>query len=154
MRKPIQVLVLPYKYENEKIYYLIFKRSDLKVWQGIAGGVEANETVLMAAKREGFEEAGIPLNKKYIRLESKSTIPVNFIYGNFYWGKDVYNAVEYCYGVCINNVDIVISEEHLEYKWVTCEEAFKMFKWDSNRNALWELNEKLKVKEVKLGEVI
>ena len=102
MRKPIQVLILPYKYEKENIYFLIFKRADLKVWQGIAGGVEENETVLMAAKREAFEEAGIPINKKYIRLESKSTIPVNFIYGNFYWGNDVYNAVEYCYGVCVN----------------------------------------------------
>lgn len=154
MRKPIQVLILPYKYEKENIYFLIFKRADLKVWQGIAGGVEENETVLMAAKREAFEEAGIPINKKYIRLESKSTIPVNFIYGNFYWGNDVYNAVEYCYGVCVNDTNIVISEEHLEYKWATYEEAFNMFKWDSNRNALWELNEKLKVKEVKYGKVI
>lgn len=154
MRKPIQILVLPYKHINQDIYFLVLKRADLKVWQGIAGGVEENETILTAAKREAFEEAGIPYDKKYIRLDSKCTIPVNFISGNFYWGKDIYNVMEYCYGVCIDNVDIVLSEEHLEYKWVTYEEAFKMFKWDSNRNALWELNQKINGKEVKYGNSI
>jgi dATP pyrophosphohydrolase len=34
-----------------------------------------------------------------------------------------------------------ISKEHIEYKWVNYEEAVKMLKWDSNKNALWELNE-------------
>jgi len=144
MRKPIQVLVLPYKYEGDLIKYMILKRADMSVWQGVAGGVEDGETVLMAAKRECFEEIGVPLTSEYIELDSKSTIPVNFIYGNFYWGEDVYNAVEYCYGVLIDKVDIVLSSEHLEYMWVSYDEAFKLFKWDSNRNALWELDQRLK----------
>jgi len=146
MRRPIQVLVLPYKYCSNQIQFLIFKRSDLNVWQGIAGGVEENETVYQAAKREANEEAGIPYKSKFIKLDSKSTIPVNFIHGDFYWGKDIYNAIEYCFGVCVNEENIILSDEHLEYKWVTYEEAFKLFKWDSNRNALWELNERIKRK--------
>ena len=147
MRKPIQVLVLPYKYQEDKPLFLILKRSDLNVWQGIAGGVEANETIFNAAKREAYEETGIPLSSEFIRLDSKSTIPVNFIYGNFFWGEKVYNATEYCFGVCVKDDNIILSNEHLEYKWVEYEEAFKLFKWDSNRNALWELNERLKRKD-------
>lgn len=146
MRKPIQVLVLPYRYRGSKIEYLIFKRADLNVWQGIAGGVETNETISYAAKREAKEEAGIPFSCEYIKLDSKSTIPVNFIYGNFYWGEAVYSATEYCFGVHINEEKIRLSNEHKEYKWVEYDEAFKLFKWDSNRNALWELNERIKRK--------
>ena len=144
MRKPIQVLVLPYKHVDESVQYAVFKRDDLGVWQGIAGGVEDGETVFQACKREANEEAGIPYNAKYIKLSSKSTIPVNFIYGDFYWGKDIYNATEYCFGVCADNIDLVLSDEHKEMKWLKYEDAFKKFKWDSNRNALWELNEKVK----------
>lgn len=144
MRLPMQVLVLPYKYENGTILYAIFKRKDLDVWQGIAGGVEEGETVLEACKREANEEAGIPYNKKYIELDSKSTIPVNFIHGDFYWGDDVYNAVEYCFGVCVDEMELVLSDEHTDMCWVDYEKAFNMFIWDSNRNALWELNERIK----------
>ena len=144
MRKPMQVLVLPYKYSDGNILYAIFKRSDLNVWQGIAGGVEGDETPLEACKREAHEEAMIPYDSQYIILDSHSTIPTNFIYGNFYWGEDIFNVIEYCFGVCVNNFDIVISSEHTEIKWVSYEVAFELFKWDSNRNALWELNERLK----------
>lgn len=144
MRKPIQVLVIPYKYINNDIYFCLFKREDLNVWQGIAGGVEDGETPLEAGKREANEEAGISFSSEYICLESNSTIPVNFIYGNFYWGEDVFNVIEYCFGVYVEDTVIRLSEEHTEMCWVKYDDAFKMFKWDSNRNALWELNEKIK----------
>ena len=149
MRQPKQVLVLPFKHEDDNILYGIFYREDLKVWQGIAGGVEEGEDILEAGKREAYEEAKIPYDSKYIPLDSISTIPVNFIHGNFYWGEDIYNVKEHCFGVCADNVDIVLSEEHTMMKWVPYEEAFNLFKWDSNRNALWELNERIKKKSKK-----
>ena len=31
-------------------------------------------------------------------------------------------------------------------EWLTYEEAIKKLTWDSNKNALWELNERLKRK--------
>ena len=144
MRKPEQVLIIPYKMENNSVWYAVFKREDLGAWQGLAGGVEENETPLQAAIRESYEEAKLPDTLKYIQLDSLSTIPVNFIHGNYFWGKDVYNVVEYCFGVNTKKNKIILSSEHTEYKWVTYEEAFGILKWDSNRNALWELNEKIK----------
>ena len=144
MRRPIQVLVLPYIHNKDNIEFAIFKRKDLNVWQGIAGGVEEKETILEACKREANEEAGIPLEKEYIRLSSKSTIPVNFINGNFQWGNDIFNVTEYCFGVCVDKISLTLSSEHTEMCWVNYETAFKLFEWDSNRNALWELNERIK----------
>lgn len=144
MRCPVQVLVLPYRHKNKSIEYAIFKRDDLNVWQGIAGGVEENETNIEACKREANEEASIPFDANYIELDSKATIPVNFIHGNFFWGESIFNAVEYCFGVCVDNMELILSDEHDEMRWVSYEEAFNMFKWDSNRNALWELNERIK----------
>ena len=147
MRNPKQVLVLPYRHGVNGIEYAIFKRSDLNVWQGIAGGVEEGETYIEECKRESNEEAGISYNADYMELDSKSTIPVNFIYGNFFWGENIFNAIEYCFAVCVDNFDIVLSDEHKEYRWVSYEVAFKMLKWDSNRNALWELNERIKLQK-------
>ena len=40
--------------------------------------------------------------------------------------------------------DIHLSSEHKEYKWVEYDEALKKLKYDSNKTALWELNERLK----------
>jgi len=59
MRKPYQVIVFPYIKTKKGYRYAIFKRKDLKFWQGIPGGGENRETPIQSAKREAFEEAGI-----------------------------------------------------------------------------------------------
>jgi len=46
MRSPYQVLVFPYCLKDTgEITYCIFKRRDLNVWQGIAGGGEDYEII-------------------------------------------------------------------------------------------------------------
>ena len=146
MRKPIQVLIIPYiKNADESVNYVIFKREDMNVWQGIAGGFEEEDgDVLTAAKREAYEEANIPKDANFIQLDASCSIPVNFIYGNYFWGEDIYQATEYSFAVDVTNINISISDEHKEYRIVDYDTAFKMLKWDSNRNALWEINERIK----------
>ncbi len=75
-RAPFQVHVLPYRFIGSAIEYAVFKRTDAGYWQGIAGGGEAGETPLEAAKRETFEECGIPGEARYIVLDSVTSIPV------------------------------------------------------------------------------
>lgn len=55
MRQPKQVLVFPYKKDNDGNYlYAIFCRvGSAERWQGIAGGVEEGETLLEAARKIG-----------------------------------------------------------------------------------------------------
>ena len=50
---------------------------------------------------------------------------------------------ERAFGVRLDDQIIALSGEHTEYQWVTYEEAVKLLRWDSNRTALWELNERL-----------
>ena len=144
MRQPYETLVIPYKKENEKIKYAIFLRSDVEQWQPVCGGGEEGETLLETAKRETFEEAGIKKESKFMRLETITTIPVVSIRGCYYWGEDVFLVKEYCFAVDVEDQEIKLSKEHKEYKWLEYEEAYKLLKWDSDRTALWELNEKLK----------
>ena len=50
---------------------------------------------------------------------------------------------EYAIEIKDEDGNIQLSNEHKEYKWVEYEEALKKLKYDSNKTALWELNEKL-----------
>ena len=56
----------------------------------------------------------------------------------------MYYAEEFSFAVNISDQSIKLSEEHSEYKWVSYEEAKSLLKYDSNKSALWELNEKIK----------
>ncbi|MCK4250238.1 NUDIX domain-containing protein [candidate division WOR-3 bacterium] len=143
-RAPFQVLIFPYiKDKQGLIEYAIFRRSDGNYWQAIAGGGEEGETPEEAAKREIQEEAGIPKDCDITALDSKAYIPVIGVTGEYTWGDDVFVIPEYTFGAEVENRQLKLSKEHRKYQWVNYEEAMKMLKWDSNKNALWELNERL-----------
>jgi len=125
--------------------YAIFKRSENAggFWQAISGGGEDDETPLETAKRECQEEAGIPDDSIFLALDSKATIPVEWIFGHMRWGDDELLVTEHSFGVLVQDHVIILSHEHTEFRWVSYELALGLLKWDSNRNALWELNFRL-----------
>ncbi|MCX6826038.1 MAG: NUDIX pyrophosphatase [candidate division Zixibacteria bacterium] len=147
-RAPFQVLIFPYRVlPNDDILYAVFRR-DLSTggyWQGIAGGGAVGESELEAARREANEEAGIDLNSEYVRLDCYAMIPVVNVCG-FKWGKSVLVIPEYCFGVRIKHENLILSSEHMEYQWVTYQEALDILHWDSNKSALWELDYRLREK--------
>ncbi len=139
-RKAINVLIFPYFINDEyRIEYAIFKRTDMNCWQGIAGGVEEGESILEAAKRESLEEAKI--NGDFIELDSKASIPRKWFEGD--WDDNLYVITEYSFGLQVSKKKLLLSSEHKEYNWFSYDEAMKLLKFDSNKNALWELNERL-----------
>ena len=155
-RAPFQVLVFPYRLvSNKQVFYGLFRRelSTGGYWQGIAGGGEIGETPLEAAKRESFEEAGIKDNSEYIQLDCYSMIPVVNVCG-FKWGKDVLVIPEYSFGVEVKNDQIKLSDEHIEFRWLNYADMRKKLKWDSNKNALWELDYRIKKQNVKLHKFL
>ena len=145
MRQPHQILAFPYKKDDNGNYlYGIFCRvGKTERWQGIAGGVEEGETFLESCKREANEEAGISYNAPIIELKSMCTIPIVNVTKEFLWGENVYLIYEHCFGIDATNEIITLSHEHTKMEWLSFEEAKAKLKWDSNRNALWELNWKL-----------
>lgn len=92
--------------------------------------------------RETFEEAAIPQNpKNYKKLDSLSMIPRSWI-GDISWTSDIFVVPEYCFAVFVNRKEITLSSEHQKVEWLTYEEAFKRYRYEANKIALWELNER------------
>ena len=145
MRAPLQVLVILYKKEKDEILYGIGLRSTRNIWQFVAGGAEDKETPIEAAIRELSEETGINIKEEdLIVLDSKTTIPVVNVTGTYTRGKDVFVIPEYAFAVDATNFQIKLSNEHTEFKWLEYNKAMDILTYDSNKSALWELNEKLK----------
>lgn len=142
MRKPKQVLVFLYRYRNKNIEYCIFYRKKQYFYQGLSGGVEDNEELADTVKREVYEETGIKVNN-IIKLDTISSIPGINVNKSFNYKNNIYVVYEYAFAVNINNEDIKLSNEHQEYRWVNYEEAINLLKYDSNKTALFELNERL-----------
>lgn len=139
MRAPFQILAIPYRVEPN-LMYAVLHRSDCDQWQFIAGGGEDDETPLMAAKREIFEEAGVSA-EDIMELVSMSYVPANVISDRHRrnWPKDTYVLPEYSFAFACKE-SLILSREHRECRWVSFEEAMELLQWDSNKTALYELN--------------
>lgn len=144
-RAPFNVLVFPYiKISDYKFEYALLKRSDAGFWHAVAGGGEDTETPIEAAKRETFEETGIPMSSPFLQLDTVTSIPVTEFSLSHIWGENVYVIPQYSFGVSVNNRDIVLSHEHTEYKWLNYKQAYEILEFKANKIALWELDRKLK----------
>jgi dATP pyrophosphohydrolase len=145
-RAPFQVIVFPYRVNTSGSFeYAIFFRHTLRYgdfWQAISGGGEDDETPLQAAIREAFEEAGFSQDTEFIQLESMTTIPAPQAAGML-WGPDILVVPEYAFGADTAGQEIMLSEEHTAYRWVDYETAQQLLRFDSNKNALWELDYRL-----------
>jgi len=147
LRKPKNVLVFLYRLRNNKIEYCIFYRKKEKFYQGLSGGVENNEDLIDTVKREVYEEIKIKVNN-IMKLDTISSIPGISVNKEFNYQNNIYVVYEYAFGICIDNEKIKLSEEHTEYRWVSFDEAMNLLKYDSNKTALFELNERLIHNEV------
>ncbi|MEV0066411.1 NUDIX pyrophosphatase [Amycolatopsis sp. NPDC050768] len=143
-RAAFQVLVLPYRQTGQGTEFALFRRADADYWQGVAGGGEAGESPLQAARRETAEEAGLVGDCEFVGLDARATIPVVSVTGEFTWGPDVLVIPEYAFGVRVEDTEVILSHEHTEYGWFSLDNAAKAVQWDSNRTALWELNHRLR----------
>ena len=144
MRQPFQILVMPFRRVDGGFEFAAFRRSDADYWQGIAGGGEADESPEAAAKREAGEEAGIPLTALFFPLQTTSSVPVHHFEERVSWPTDLLVIPEFSFAVDCTGVQLRISHEHIEACWGRYREVYNRLKWDSNRTALWELQERLK----------
>ncbi|MFH0765762.1 MAG: NUDIX domain-containing protein [Calditrichota bacterium] len=124
----------------------MLKRSDAGWWQFVAGGGEDSESPLQAAERETLEETGLPADGRLIPLDSLAVIPRDCFAAadSGEWGAEVIAIPEYCFAIEVGDSALVLSGEHTEARWVSSDEACCLLKWDSNRNALWKVKERVK----------
>jgi dihydroneopterin triphosphate diphosphatase len=144
-RAPFQVLVLPYRPGSSGEWeFAVFLRADGGFWQGISGGGEGQETPLDAARREALEEAGISPDAAFLALDSVASIRVTMFRDSHLWGEDRYVIPEYAFGVRVGTDALTLSGEHAEMRWLPVTDADELLRFDSNRTALWELNQRIR----------
>lgn len=143
-RAPFNVLVYPYRsVAEDQLEYALFKRADAEFWQGIAGGGEDEETPVEAARREIFEETDLSPTASFLQLDTVASVPVTEFKDSHLWGKDVYVIPQYCFGVLVDGGGLVLSHEHTAYQWFRYKAACRLLKYDSDKTALWELDQRL-----------
>jgi dihydroneopterin triphosphate diphosphatase len=143
-RAQFQVLIIPYRMaSDDKPEYAVTKRADIDAWQFLSGGGEDHETPIQAATREAIEEGGIPRDLEFLQLDSVASIPVHNFSAHKEWGKDVYVIQEYSFCVDVGPRDLSLSNEHTETRWLAYKEADRLLTWDSNKTALWEVNQRI-----------
>jgi dATP pyrophosphohydrolase len=148
-RTPQNILVLPFRrLMDRRVVYAIFLRADDPAdpfWQGVAGGVEEGETLIEAARRELREETGLlPPPGRWIALDARASVPASVFRDSILWGSGTFVVHEHAFGVEVSAGDeIALSHEHSQYRWLELDAALKLLRYDSNRTALWELNERL-----------
>jgi dATP pyrophosphohydrolase len=148
-RAPLQINVIPFR-KNKKgeIEFAVFHRSDNSMWHFVSGGAEDDESTLDAAIRELREEAGIKEVSNLFKLDSKASIPKSAYPSVTHWPKNLYVLPQFSFAVNISEHKITLSEEHDKFRWLAYDEAKDLLKWDSDKVALWELNERLKHKSI------
>ena len=142
-RTPFQILVIPYRRAGGVHHFALFRRADEDYWQGIAGGGENEETPFEAAVRETIEETGILSSPTLLPLDTVSSVPATCFKDSHLWGETTYVIPQYAYGAGLGQGEVRLSSEHSEFGWFRFEEAISRLKYDADRTALWELNERL-----------
>ena len=97
-------------------------------WYTVTGGFETNETDgKEVAKREIKEETN---------LNVKEIIYLNWVYKYI---NDGIECIEYAYVSFVENGDIILNEENIEYKWCNMETYIDNIRWYGNVNLLKEV---------------
>lgn len=102
---------------NEKKEILVLKRTDYKndgtgdLWDFLGGSVDKCEDLNEAVKREVFEEIGVKLDKVNVfKVLSGEGTPVGMFIFNFFYAR------------VDSSVEIRLSSEHSEFRWIDVEE--------------------------------
>src|SRR5437763_9892338 len=123
-RAPFQVLVILFRRTAcRDVEYAVFLRSDDGAWQGIAGGGEDDETALEAARRETFEEGGIPPRTPLYLMKMSDYVPVTSFAARDEWPVDTYVVRQHFSACDASGLSVSLSNEHSEVRWTTYEEA-------------------------------
>ena len=120
------------------IKFLLLKRAKTKIyehlWQGVAGKIEKNESAIEAATRELMEETGFTPCKMFVADHVSKFYEAN---------GDRINLVP-VFGIEVQDSNVVISEEHCDFKWVEFDLAFKTLVWKGQKEGISSVYDMLK----------
>jgi len=124
-----------YRFNNSKPEFLMLKRTIGKhyehLWQGVAGKIEKNETAVQTVLRELKEETGLSPIKVFTADHIAS----------FYDARNDLLMMVPIFGIEVDSVDVKLSAEHSDFKWVSFEEAFKLLVWKGQKEGIKAVND-------------
>ncbi len=136
---PISSLVVIY---TKQLDILLLSRADKSnFWQSVTGSLEADESPLETAKREVLEETGIVCENYLLQDWNLSHEYKIFSHWQHRYAPGVIYNTEHIFGLELpEKLPVTLSpNEHIDFKWVTLEEAKKkVFSW-TNVKALEKL---------------
>jgi dATP pyrophosphohydrolase len=138
MRQPIQVSVYPVRSTKDGWEYLLLRRTEGRggFWQGVTGGVEEDEDILEAARRELVEETGI-VPSEIQRVDYTYSFPVTDRW-RFLYAEGVQEIVEYVFVAHAEGQHdpMIDPREHDTWEWVGLNQALDLLTWPGNIEAL------------------
>lgn len=124
--------------------YLLLKRRKEKfyghLWQGVAGRIETGESAVETVLRELQEET---------QLEPVRVFVVDHVSSFYQNYKDRINLIP-VFGIEVNIGEVILSDEHTEYRWVNFDEALDLLSWHQQRKALSVLHEMIMNKDERM----
>ena len=119
-----------YRQTDDGLKFLLMKRNLNKIyehlWQGVAGKIEDGETAPEAAIRELKEETGFDPVKVFVADHVSRFYEVH---------GDRINLVP-VFGIEVNSDEVILSEEHIDFKWVTIKEALNTLVWNGQKKGI------------------
>lgn len=129
---------MPFRLGDGEPQFGVLHRTDFDAWQGVAGGVEAGETLRCAARRELQEELGLTSAIEPLPLDTRASIPTRVFGAQPEWPRGLYVVSEHSFAADLTGQDITLSDEHDDILWLDYQGAASLLTFDSNRTALWE----------------
>lgn len=130
-----QINCIVFKPEGAGYKFLVLKRREDRggFWQSVTGGVKIGENEISALKRELKEETGIGEYGKIINLK----------YSFSFCLPHLGELTENVYAVEVKpDIEIILSPEHTEYRWLDFEEALGLLKYETNKEGfrkIWKM---------------
>ena len=119
-----------FRIENNELQFLLLKRSARKIypglWQMVSGHIEKGETAFQTALRELKEETGLKPSRLWVAPNINS----------FYSPDDDSISIIPVFAAQVKDYNVLISDEHSEFKWVNSEEAKIFLAWEGQRRSV------------------
>ena len=127
--------ILTFVIKNNNLLLLLGSDKDPQFkesfWYVITGGVDIKDNNLYdTVKREVKEETNLNINK---------IIDLNLIFEYESLGE---HCIEHVFVSYVDNSDIILNEESIDYKWCSLDEFIELIKWYYNKNELKEILKK------------
>ncbi|MFC3120805.1 dihydroneopterin triphosphate diphosphatase [Agaribacter flavus] len=136
LKRPESVLVVIFSEQGRVL--MLQREDDPEFWQSVTGTMEIGETPIQTAYREIAEELGVVLDVKKGQIkdcQQTNQYKIRDCWLHRY-PKGTTKNTEHVFSVCIPEQSPIVLTEHLDYLWLSKEEAIALAWSQTNKAAI------------------